>query len=668
MRRILLFLTLAAGAAAQSNVVPICDRQATSHCWYLTGGATLAADHVLTFGASSLASTTDAVTFPGFYAPAAAGNTTGGYVDFPPITYPPTSGTTCYDAYGNVVSQPTPIGGGSFPSADVMIWNSTSPMQGYKLGTWTINVPTSANYYLTGTPCAAPLPVPDGTPYGINSNSYFFSSSGFASSDSAFDTIQLLTDGSSHGRPAGGALAGAFTASTTYPAGTQLRAGATLPSGVTVDGSNRLSNQYGAYLGGYVRTGFADQWPGGVSGTCTSIASCDNPLETPGPVIPGLGTLTGMMAYNTAAGCEGVNNGTSWTCLLAAGSAVTSITGTANEVIVGGTSTVPVLSTPQAIGTSSSVTFGTIASGGDIQSNATSGYAFTGWNGSTDYFLVDHLGDITASGNLVNVGYITTETWLGLPPTSGIPSTAPGSSYGALSYKSGSTYWYYNASTPGWATVDLSAVGGSSNWTLSGSVLYPNSTSSKVLVGETSDVSGAALEVNGSTAVFGTVNVAFGGGSGSSIAYQVTLGGATEYQVDGAGDVSGGGVANFIGGYKSNGVQVISGAGAITAQGCTGCAPAAYASPGLGGAVNTVYHNTSSYGRMVQVIVTLNSLGSEVACLIGATSSPSTVVYAAEGPAYSYQTVHCPVPPGYYYDVLGYGPSQPTVSSWYEFY
>ncbi len=40
---------------------------------------------------------------------------------------------------------------------------------------------------------------------------------------------------------------------------------------------------------------------------------------------------------------------------------VTSITGTANQVIVGGTAAVPVLSTPQSIGTGSGPTFATVA-------------------------------------------------------------------------------------------------------------------------------------------------------------------------------------------------------------------------------------------------------------------------------------------------------------------
>ena len=52
MRRILyLALILSARFAnAQSNVVPICDQQTTSHCWYLAGASTLTTDRVLTLG------------------------------------------------------------------------------------------------------------------------------------------------------------------------------------------------------------------------------------------------------------------------------------------------------------------------------------------------------------------------------------------------------------------------------------------------------------------------------------------------------------------------------------------------------------------------------------------------------------------------------------------
>lgn len=52
------------------------------------------------------------------------------------------------------------------------------------------------------------------------------------------------------------------------------------------------------------------------------------------------------------------------------GTYVTSITGTADEIIVGGTPTVPVLSTPQAIATTSSPTFSNITLSGNGSSNA----------------------------------------------------------------------------------------------------------------------------------------------------------------------------------------------------------------------------------------------------------------------------------------------------------
>jgi hypothetical protein len=63
---------------------------------------------------------------------------------------------------------------------------------------------------------------------------------------------------------------------------------------------------------------------------------------------------------------------------------VTSITGTANEIIVGGTTTVPVLSTPQPIAPSSSPTFASLFTGNN--SSATPSYSFTN-SASTGIFL-----------------------------------------------------------------------------------------------------------------------------------------------------------------------------------------------------------------------------------------------------------------------------------------
>ena len=151
-------------------------------------------------------------------------------------------------------------------------------------------------------------------------------------------------------------------------------------------------------------------------------------------------------------------------------------------------------------------------------------------------FQVDGEGDVTAQGNQITAGYVTTSTWLGLHQTSSAPGTSPGSSYGALAYKGGSQYWYYNATTPGWASVDLAA-SGSGYWTLSGSLIYPASTSYNLLVGETTEVSGAKMEVNGNFEANGTIQSYVSGGT-TQIAFQTATGSSNAFSVNYNGYIS----------------------------------------------------------------------------------------------------------------------------------
>lgn len=101
------------------------------------------------------------------------------------------------------------------------------------------------------------------------------------------------------------------------------------------------------------------------------------------------------------------------------------------------------------------------------------------------------------------------------------PSINPPASTGGFSYKSGSTYWYWNGSA--WASVDLSASGGPSHWTELSGLLYPTTNTDKVLIQRTADDgSGAPLQVaaNGSNNSLNAGGLIQGCGAGTGSAFQ----------------------------------------------------------------------------------------------------------------------------------------------------
>lgn len=120
-------------------------------------------------------SNTDGGLLRGFHIGQNTTNTKGGYIALAPVTYNPyNSGTTCYDEWGNIVTQPLPLDGlSAFGAHDTIMWVSTSPtMDGH---------------------CGASLNVD--LDYGLNINSYFFARGGLATDVVAYNSIQSLKGG-----------------------------------------------------------------------------------------------------------------------------------------------------------------------------------------------------------------------------------------------------------------------------------------------------------------------------------------------------------------------------------------------------------------------------------------------------------------------------------------
>jgi hypothetical protein len=139
----------------------------------------------------------------------------------------------------------------------------------------------------------------------------------------------------------------------------------------------------------------------------------------------------------------------------------------------------------------------------------------------------------TSSVNVPNGGVLakdmaaTDSAWNGLQNSSGgVAANAlytktntsapanPGSGYGGFDYQGGTKYWYWNDTTPGWATVDLSAAGGSQTpWTSNIDAANHNLSNLAAITGSAGNISitsinialGGAVSVSGSLSATGAV-------------------------------------------------------------------------------------------------------------------------------------------------------------------
>jgi hypothetical protein len=129
-----------------------------------------------------------------------------------------------------------------------------------------------------------------------------------------------------------------------------------------------------------------------------------------------IGSGTSIQVKQSSGSVSGYLSSTDWTTF---NNKVTSITGTTNQVIVGGTTTVPILSTPQDINTISSPTFAaltlssplTVANGGTGLATLTTAYAVV-CAGTTATGALQHVSGLGTSGQvLTSNGAGALPTW-----------------------------------------------------------------------------------------------------------------------------------------------------------------------------------------------------------------------------------------------------------------
>lgn len=250
-----------------------------------------------------------------------------------------------------------------------------------------------------------------------------------------------------------------------------------------------------------------------------------------GPPLTGIDVVhAGALAYCVGTG-EYVYNGTSWVVLAGSGT-VTHSAGalTSNAVVLGnGAGDLTVMA---SLGTTGFVLTSQGAGTPPIWSNVSG----TGTVTHTAGALTAALPVFGNGGADIKVGTISGNTTLVM-------------SGGAGSFTSGHTAVFDangNIIDSGAPPVGF--------WINSGSNLYPTSIAYSVLVGETTNVSGAALEIRGAISTQGTASVIQSTSTGTNHAFQNSN---SNFIVDGNGVVSSASFANFIGGYEVNGTSVI---------------------------------------------------------------------------------------------------------------
>ena len=353
----------------------------------------------------------------GHYVEQNVAGTAGGYIQISPITYNPNDGSACTDFFGNPVTQPVPLTGGSFGAQDTVLWVGNSPI---------------------ATGCGTVLPV--NTDNGLLTNSYMYARAGFGSDIFAFNSFQTLLGGMyARGIGWSGLTSGAVPGFTTDSV-ISLEfhsSSSTLPnmSNLCVYGSKDPSPGSNSCYGGIGFQGGSTYWywnsttktwgtvnfatVGGINsinsqtGSAITISSVGTGISVGSG---GANTITvsntGVTSLdsNTGALTLVASTGIGITGLTISNTGVTSIAGTTNEITASSSTGSVTLSLPQTICTTCGPTFGSVTASGAFNSTATTTSTAFQANGGT--FLVDGYGDVSSGGSVNATGNAT----LGLAP------------------------------------------------------------------------------------------------------------------------------------------------------------------------------------------------------------------------------------------------------------
>jgi hypothetical protein len=279
-------------------------------------------------------------------------------------------------------------------------------------------------------------------------------------------------------------------------------------------------------------------------------------------------------------------------------------------------------------------------------------------------FNVDGMGDISVTGEILAAKYIATSQFLATQQTSGTPASTPIAGYSGLVYRGGASglqIWVYDVVHSTWSSIDLGTVAAPGLTSINGQTgpsitiagttnqITPTTTSNTVTLSLPQPI---ALTSN---VAFNSINVGCGGPgggqyatnscapAGTTIAFQVTNGLGTPFQVDGSGDISANGKISATGltngdAFEVNGIKAIDSSrnaffNNVTVAGtCTGCGSG-------GGGITSINTQTGPAititGGATAAALTVVNGGNTVTLTtpqaISTTSSPTFVNVSATG-------------------------------------
>ena len=447
----------------------------------------------------------------------------GGYLDWSILSYPPVSSGGCTDIWSNNTTLPvvTPQQpGGVFNPNDTVSWNGPSPLYG-------------------------------ASPSNCGPSPFIQFGGGTVNTSG---TSVTLVSGS--------------TFNTAWTNGGEMLIGGLIYTIATVNSSTSitLTSSAGTNTGATYSAGFLqnanglnfNSYIGSLTGIASFSSAYDSIQSLSGGLSVGTSLLSGqpwiMQGYAASSGFVSVP--ATYPAAGSDGNYISAATYTGN---VGTVTVTGPIGSYCAVGPFSGGGYGAAGIAVLTTANTISGATITMVNHSSGVIQGGIFYTSGGAGQTAILNNGSQVVWYGHVPaqctgTINVTTTLLPVYWGGLSYQGGSVYYYYNSTTATWNTVDFSGLTGG-YFILSGSTLYPSNTTYNLIVGESTNLSGAKLEVAGAVTTQGSNTPFTSSSTGSNEAFETA---SLSFQVLGNGFIQTTNSFNTTaGGYQVGGVTSI---------------------------------------------------------------------------------------------------------------